>query len=102
MDIHRTLKQSVENLNSAFLYRLQSIYKIFLVDVDFVENFVVECRPNSKKVVDSTKRWTPPGPPPLHKGLSVPCVSFHAVRSTSSLVLVYVFCTDIRSEDTQA
>ena len=43
----------------------------------------------------------PPGPP-LHKGLSVPCVSFHAVRSMSSLVLVYVFCTDIRSEDMQA
>ena len=34
--------------------------KTFVVDVDFGQILVVDCRPNSKKVVESTKRWTPP------------------------------------------
>ena len=56
-------KKHVDTQNSAFLKRLQSIFKIFVVDVDFSEIFVVDCRPNSKKVVESTKSRTPPGPP---------------------------------------
>ena len=37
------------------------------VDVDFTQIFVVDCRHNSKKVVESTKCLTPPAPPPLRK-----------------------------------
>ena len=33
--------------------------KIFVEDVDFSQNLAVDCRPNRKKVVEYTKRWTP-------------------------------------------
>ena len=56
-------KQHVENLNFAFSWLIELILKIFVVDVDFSQNLVVDCRPNSKKVVESTKRWTPLAPP---------------------------------------
>ena len=56
-----------------FWIKKGNLYKFFeivdcrfenlFVDVDFAQNFVVDCRQNSKNVVESTKRQTPPGPP---------------------------------------
>ena len=40
-------------------WRFQDLY----VDVDFAQILVVDCRQNRKKVVESTKCQTPPGPP---------------------------------------
>ena len=39
-------------------------FQDLFVDVDFVQNFGVDCRQNSKNAVESTKSLTPPGPPP--------------------------------------
>ena len=39
--------------------RFENLY----VDVDFAQIFVVDCRPMSKNIVESTERLTPPGPP---------------------------------------
>ena len=52
-------KQHVENLNFAFSWLIELILKIFVVDVDFNQNLIEDCRPNSKKVVESKKRRTP-------------------------------------------
>ena len=40
--------------------RFENLY----VDVDFGQIFIVDCRPMSKNIVESTERLTPPCPPP--------------------------------------
>ena len=52
-------KKQVGNLNSSFALRINLIFKIFLVDVDFNKILVVDCRTNSKTVLESTKSGTP-------------------------------------------
>ena len=57
-----------------FLIKIGKSFNIFMivdcrfenlyVDVDFGPIFIVDCRPMSKNIVESTERLTPPGPPP--------------------------------------
>ena len=66
-----------------FLIKIGKSFNIFMivdcrfenlyvdVDVDFGQIFIVDCRPMSKNIVESTERLTPPAPLPRSRPSSL-------------------------------